>query len=101
MKKPNLLTIRNLKEYGIYTRKLNHVTIEVTPCVEFIYNDIDYISTVDIAVRKNDAGICDYITTIYDVDVKNMKKVLADVVETFASDNYMERFIIENKHLFQ
>lgn len=98
MKKSNLLTIRNLKENdGLYVRELKHVNIFVWACDEFIYGNTTDINTVDIVVKENDGTT---IFEMFDLPAKNMKKYVSDIVETFASDNYMERFIIENKQLF-
>ena len=101
MRKSNLLTIRNLKENdGLYVRKLKHVDLYVWAESEFIYGNTSDIKTVDIQIIEPDGILGKVIHEIFDIPVKDMKKVVADVVETFSSDNYMERFIIENKHLF-
>lgn len=96
MRKTNILTVRNLMENGIYKRDLKGVTIEVYPQDEFIYEDKQTIDTVDILVREKNP-VQNIINSVYDVNIKDIKKVLEYLVEIYAADNFHERHYQEFK----
>lgn len=46
MKKPNLLTVRQLKDNGIYVRDLKYISIEALPCDAYMYEDGELTTVV-------------------------------------------------------